>query len=129
MNNKEIVIKFFEEGYTNKNYDYVMQCMAENYTDYSPAAARSNKDAVDILKLVSKQFSDLKVTVLDAVAEGDMVATRVFYEGVHTGVCMGIAPTGRKIFFEALENFRLENGIIVESWGYWPDLEIMQKLS
>jgi hypothetical protein len=26
--------------------------------------------------------------------------------------------------FEALENFRLEDGKIVESWGYWPDKEI-----
>lgn len=129
MTNKEIVIKFFEDGYTNKNYDYVMECMADDYFDHSPAAARSNKDAVGILKLVAQQFSDLKVTVLDAFGEGDMVATRVFYEGVHTGECMGIAPTGRKITFEGLENFRLENGIIVESWGYWPDLEIKQKLS
>lgn len=128
MTNKEIVIKFFEDGYTNKNYGYVMECMAENYIDHSPAAARSNKDAVGILKIVAGQFSDLKVTVLDAFAEGDMVATRVLYEGVHTGECMGVAPTGRKITFEALENFRLEQGVIVESWGYWPDLEIKNKL-
>ncbi len=128
MTNKEIVIKFFEDGYTNKNYGYVMECIAENYIDHSPAAARSNKDAVGILKIVTGQFSDLKVTVLDAFAEGDMVATRVLYEGVHTGECMGVAPTGRKITFEALENFRLEQGVIVESWGYWPDLEIKNKL-
>ena len=128
MTNKEIVIKFFEDGYTNKNYGYVMECMAENYIDHSPAAARSNKDAVGILKIVAGQFSDLKVTVLDAFAEGDMVATRVLYEGVHTGECMGVAPTGRRITFEALENFRLEQGVIVESWGYWPDLEIKNKL-
>ena len=128
MTNKEIVIKFFEDGYTNKNYGYVMECMAENYIDHSPAAARSNKDAVGILKIVAGQFSDLKVTVLDAFAEGDMVATRVLYEGVHTGECMGVAPTGRRITFEALENFRLEPGVIVESWGYWPDLEIKNKL-
>ena len=36
--------------------------------------------------------------------------------------------TGRHITFEALENFRVENAKIVESWGYWPDREIEQKL-
>ena len=57
-----------------------------------------------------------------------MVATRVLYDGVHTGECMGIAPTGKRINFEALENFKVEDGKIVESWGYWPDKEIEEKL-
>ena len=129
MSEKEIVVKFFEDGYTNKNYDFVMNCMAENYIDNSPANARSNKDAVGILKIVAGQFSDLKVTVIDAIAEGDMVATRVLYEGIHTGECMGIAPTGKRITFEGLENFKVVKGKIVESWGYWPDKEIESKLS
>ena len=29
---------------------------------------------------------------------------------------------------EALENFRVADGKIVESWGYWPDKEIETKL-
>lgn len=129
MSEKDIVVKFFEDGYTNQNYDFVMNCMAENYIDNSPANARSNKDAVGILKIVAGQFSDLKVTVIDAIAEGDMVATRVLYEGIHTGECMGIAPTGKRITFEGLENFKVVKGKIVESWGYWPDKEIESKLS
>ena len=128
LDNREIVIRFFDEGYTNKNYDYIMQHVAEDYYDHSPAGARSNKAAVEILKIVAQQFSDLKITVLDAFSQGNMVATRVLYEGVHTGECMGIAPTGKRVCFEALENFRLEDGKIVESWGYWPDKEIEQIL-
>ncbi|MGN1457755.1 MAG: GNAT family N-acetyltransferase [Acutalibacteraceae bacterium] len=125
---KDIVVKFFEDGYTNNNYDFVMTCMAENYIDHSPAAARSNADAVGILKIVAEQFSDLTVKVLDVFAEAGMVATRVLYDGVHTGTCMGISATGKHITFEALENFKVENGKITESWGYWPDKEIEQKL-
>jgi len=129
MSPSEIVVRFFEDGYTNKNYDYVMECIADDYIDHSPAGARSNADAVGILKIVADQFSDLKVTVLDAVASGDMVATRVLFQGTHTGECMGIAPTGKRIEFEALENFKVVNGKIVESWGYWPDMEIQRKLT
>lgn len=125
---KDIVVKFFEDGYTNRNYDFIMNCVAENYIDNSPAAARSNADAVGILKIVAGQFSDLKVNVLDAFADGNMVATRVLYDGIHTGTCMGIPATGKHITFEALENFKVEKGKITESWGYWPDKEIEQKL-
>ena len=128
MENKEIVIRFFEEGYTKKQYAYIMECVSEDYVDHSPAGARSNADAVNILKIVAQQFSDLTVTMLDVFAEGDMVATRILYDGIHTGTCMGIPATGKHITFEELENFKVENGKIVESWGYWPDKEIEEKL-
>lgn len=125
---KDIVVKFFEDGYTNKNYDFVMTCVAENYIDHSPASARSNADAVGILKIVAHQLSNLTVKVLNVFAEGGMVATRVLYDGIHSGTCMGIPATGKHITFEALENFKVEKGKITESWGYWPDKEIEQKL-
>ena len=125
---KEIVVNFFEDGYTHHNYDYIMTCVAEDYIDNSPAAARSNADAVGILKIVAGQFSNMTVKVLDVFAEGGMVATRILYDGIHTGNCMGIPATGKHITFEALENFKVENGKITESWGYWPDKEIEQKL-
>lgn len=125
---KDIVVKFFEDGYTNQNYDFVMTCVAENYIDHSPASARSNADAVGILKIVAHQFSNLTVKVLNVFAEGGMVAARVLYDGIHSGTCMGIPATGKHITFEALENFKVEKGKITESWGYWPDKEIEQKL-
>ena len=56
------------------------------------------------------------------------VATRVLFKGIHSGVYMGISATGKKIYFEALENFKVVGGKIVESWGYWPDKEIEEKL-
>ena len=126
---KEIVVKFFEDGYTNHNYDFIMNSVSDTYIDHSPAGARSNRDAVGILKIVAGQFSNLTVKVLDVFAEGNMVASRVLYDGIHSGTCMGVPATGKRIIFEALENFRIEKGKIVESWGYWPDKDIEQKLN
>ena len=128
MNDKELVTRFFVEGYTNKNYEFIMECLAEDYFDHSPAAARSNADAVEILKIVAGQFSELKVEMADIFAENGMVATRVLYDGIHTGTCMGIPATGKKIRFESLENFKVTDGKITESWGYWPDKQIEQLL-
>lgn len=122
MTPKELVIRFFEDGYTNQNYVFIMSCVSENYIDHSPAGARSNADAVGILRIVAGQYTNFKAEVLDAFAEGCMVATRVRFDGVHH-------ETGRHITFEALEHFKVENGQIVESWGYWPDKEIEQKLT
>ena len=126
---KNVVKTFFEQGYEAHNYEYVMDCVATDYVDHSPASARSNADAVNILKIVEGQFSDLKITILDLFAEGDMVATRIRFEGTHSGTCQGVPATGRHISFEALENFRVVDGRIVESWGYWPDDDIRRQLA
>ena len=45
MDNKELVVRFFEDGYTNHNYDFIMECVSEQYIDHSPAGARSNADS------------------------------------------------------------------------------------
>lgn len=101
MTNSEIVCRFFKEGYERKNYELVMDFIADDYIDHSPAGARGNAQAAEILKAVANQFSDLSVQILDVFADGEMVATRVLYQGVHSGTCMGIAATGRKLSFEA----------------------------
>ena len=128
MTDKEIVSNFFIEGYVNKHYDFIMEYVSESYIDHSPAGARSNKDAVSILKIVAEMFDKLNIEIMDIFAENGMVATRVRYDAIHTGICMGISPTGKHISFEGLEHFKVENGKIVESWGYWPDKEIEQML-
>ena len=124
MNDKELVIRFFVEGYENKNFDFVLEHVSERYIDHSPAGARSNQDAVGILTDVSETLGDMRIRVEDIFAENGMVATRIRFDAVHIGTYAGIAATGRHFTFEALENFKVAGGKIIESWGYWPDKEI-----
>ena len=128
MTNVQIVARFFQEGYENKNYELVRSYLSEDYMDHSPAGARGSAQAVEILKIVASQLSGLSVKMLDVFADGDRVAARVRFEGVHTGAMMGIPATGKRISFEALEHFRVEGGRIVESWGCWPDKAIEDML-
>lgn len=77
---------------------------------------------------MADQFHELKAEVEDVFGENNMVAVRVSFEGIHSGMCMGVPATGKNICFEALEYFMVDNGKIVESWGYWPDKDIEQQL-
>ena len=116
--NAQLIINFFKDGYQYKNFDKVFDYMVENYIDISPAAARSNKEVVKILKS----------EILDLTCEKDMVAARIWYKVKHIGTFNNIPATGKTITFEALENFKVVNGKIVESWGSWPDKGIEIKL-
>ena len=126
--NADLVTAFFKDGYENKNFDKVLTYMAKGYYDHSPASARSNVDAVNILKMVEKMYSNVTVEMLDLTCQNNMVAARMKFRMVHSGEVSGIPATGKTITFEALENFKVVNGIIVESWGYWPDKQIEEQL-
>ena len=129
MTNKKLVTGFFMEGYVHHNYDFLMKNMASDYLDHSPCAAKSNQECVDVLKNTEKMFSDMQVDILDLIEENEKVAVRAYFTGTHIGEAFGTAPTGKRISFEALEIFRIENGLIVESWGYWPDTYIKELLN
>lgn len=126
--NKKIVTDFFLEAYNIKNYEYVMKYFSNDYIDHSPANARSNKQAVVILKIVHTMFPDIHVKIEDAIEEKDLVSVRVKFRGTQKGMFMNLEATNKTITWEALENFRLRDGIIIESWGFWPDLDMYKAL-
>lgn len=129
MTNKELVFGFFTEGYVNHNYDFLMKNMAADYFDNSPCAARTNQECVNILKGTEKTFTDMEVEILDLIEEDNKVAVRARFTATHSAEAYGIPATGKRITFEALEIFRMENGLIAESWGYWPDMSIQETLA
>ena len=60
---------------------------------------------------------DLHATEQDIVAAGDTVAVRYVVEATHEGNLLGIAPTGRRVRWDAFDIYRLADGMIVEEWA------------
>jgi steroid delta-isomerase-like uncharacterized protein len=124
---KQVVIEFFSI-YTSREYDKIPALIDSDYVDNSPAQARSPSDVINILKLVSDIFPDLSCEILDIFGENGDVAVRLAFSGTHSGTYAGIPASGKVIFWEALENFRVNNDKIIESWGYWPDSEMIKQM-
>jgi len=84
---------------------------------------------VEFLAGFVEGFPDLRLTVEDAVGDGDLVAQRIHFEGTHTGVFQGLPPTGKKVAFEGLElNRHGEDGRVVEHWFQLDALSLLQAL-
>ena len=52
-----------------------------------------------------------------SLAQGDLAAASFVYEGVHSAVYYGVAPTGRRLRFTSCDIFRVRDGRIAEHWG------------
>jgi steroid delta-isomerase-like uncharacterized protein len=73
-------------------------------------------------------FSDLQMTVEDQFAEGDKVVTRWTAVGTQDGDLPALPASGRSSTVTGITIDRIEGGKIVESWGNWDTLGMMQQL-
>lgn len=73
-------------------------------------------------------FPDLKVSVVDMIAEDDKVVARLLFKGTQKGPFMGILLTGKKVEWEAMRIWRLAKGKIVETWAVRDRLDVRQQL-
>jgi steroid delta-isomerase-like uncharacterized protein len=125
--NKKVVANFFEI-YNNKDYEAMYCYFVPNYFDHGIATVRSIEAAIAILQSVHQSFPDIQVTIDDLIEENNKVTFRGRFTGTHLGEFQGFPPTGKRIEFEALEIFKLENQKITESWGYWPLSDILSQI-
>ncbi len=104
----------------------------QDYVAYAPAslepAPLDGEAWTRFLGGFVEGFPDLRIRVEDAVAEGDLVAQRVHFEGTHTGVFQGLPPTHRKVSFSGLELNRFVDGRVAEHWFQLDSLTLLQQL-
>ena len=66
-------------------------------------------------------LSELTGNVEDTVVEGNKVAARMTWRGVHTGPFLGLPATRKTLKVASIQILRFEDGRAVEWWGV-PDL-------
>ena len=82
----------------------------------------------EMLEMFFAGFPDLKVTLNQVIAEGDLVAGAMTTEGTQTGVFMGIPASDKKISITEMHMVRVADGKVVEHWGVTDAMGMMQQL-
>lgn len=108
---KEIARRFVIEPWEQGNVDVIDEFCAPSYTVGQDGDLHQLKDA--ILK-TRTSFKNLKVTIHDMAAEGDLVAYRWTMTGIFEKAFNGVAPTGEEASNTGITILRFENGKIVE---------------
>jgi predicted ester cyclase len=73
-------------------------------------------------------FSEIRVTVDELVAEGEMVVARWTAHGRNTGDLLGLPPTGRDTVTTGIDFLRIAGGKVVEGWVSWDTLSLIEQL-
>jgi steroid delta-isomerase-like uncharacterized protein len=108
--------------------DEVVAPDAVDHDPYNPHAQEGLEGAKRTIAMYREAFPDLSFEIEDQIAEGDKVVTRWTGTGTHEGALMGVEPTGTRSSTTGIAIDRIEDGKIVESWGNWDTLGLMQSI-
>ncbi len=127
---KETVRRFVEEYQTGADERALERFMHPDVVDHSrPTGVAPGAEGVrqqfDALRAA---FADFRATILDQIAEEDMVVTRKVFTGTHRGAFQGIEPTGRPVEIQVFDIVRVADGKIVEHWNCVDRLGLLAQL-
>jgi len=112
--NKAVVRRLYE-AFDRRNFGLLDKSIAPDYIDH-PRQFRGLETYKQHLTMFFKSFPDSHETIEDIIAEGDKVWAHIKGTGTHKGEFRGLAPTGKKITWEAVSIWRIVDGKIVEMW-------------
>ena len=128
--NKAIARRGYE-AINQNNLDALDEVVAPDITDHDPAPGQAPglEGVKQWFSSMHTAFPDFRMNVEDMIAEGDKVVARVRLSGTHQGEFMGIDATGNRVTITGIDILRVNaDGKIVEHWGNFDDLGMMQQL-
>jgi len=128
--NKAIMKRFWDELFTQGNTKVADEIVGPNYLnhDSAPGEQLGRAGLAAFVAQMHSAFPDGRFDVEQFVVEGDTVATRWRATGTHRGEFMGIPATGKTVNITGIAIHRIADGLIVESWGNWDTLGLLQQL-
>jgi steroid delta-isomerase-like uncharacterized protein len=130
--NKTLVHRYWEQVWNQGNLAVVDELIATDFDGHpapsDPDFGRGPEGQKQFIRMYRTAFPDLRMTIEDMTAEGDRVAVRWTARGTQTGEMMGMPATGKHATVTGMFLNRLASGKIVEGWGNFDALGMLQQL-
>lgn len=126
--NKDLVRRHLEEAVSQGRPEVWSDIMAEDFVVHHPLVEPGRDNYAAALAVLRTGFPDMRVELLDLVAEGDRVVVRYIERGTHTGDFLGLRPTGRSYAKHGFALYRVADGRLAECWLQEDDQGYQQQL-
>ncbi len=129
--NKAIIRRLYEEVWNKRKLEVISEIISPSHALHGPNVAGSavGPEAYkrQLLAFLAG-YSDLHFTVEDVITENDKVVACWTFSGTHRGDYMGIPATNKKVSMDGITIHHLAGGKIMDSYGNWDLLGMMQQL-
>ncbi len=127
--NKELVTRFVEDVFNGGNTRLLAEMISPEHVSHLPNGDHYGPEGVRIdIASFRAAFPDLRLTILDLVAEYDRVVYRFVADGTQEGPFMGIAPTGKRVKVDGIVLDHVRDGKTIERWVQYDGLSLLRQL-
>ncbi|KQW64951.1 ester cyclase [Variovorax sp. Root411] len=128
--NKELVRQFYD-AIQKEDYDAVAKLCHKDFVFYHQVNTPiyGAEGFVESEKKNFDSFRGFKFPIEALLAEGDQVAVYLTFEGTHTGVNMGIQPTGNRVKFSLMMLLKIAEDKIIEKRAHFDVMDIRRQLT
>ena len=128
--NKEKERRIVEEVINRGKMGVLEECLAEDFVYHGPGGVevRGIEGYKQFTAVLRNAYPDIRVTIEDILAEGDLVATRTFCTFTFTGKAGPDNPVGRRVSMTGSILDRFKDGEIAETWEQYDRLDLYQQL-
>lgn len=127
--NKALVRRLFEQGMNDRKAEIFDECIAPNFVNHDlPGPTPGPEGFFESFRIFVTAFPDLHVHLGEVLASDDKVITRSHWTGTHQGEFMGVPASGASVEVKFIDIWRIENGLIAESWVRMDLLGLMQQV-
>jgi steroid delta-isomerase-like uncharacterized protein len=113
------------------DFTVVDEVISDDFVDHElvPGIEQSKAGVRQLFEMFHTAFEGASFEIDSMIGEGDTVVAMCRMTGVHKAEFMGIAPSGQTINVGVADEFRFEDGKVVEHWGVMDSGALMQQLT
>lgn len=129
--NRELVRRLNEEFHNqDRIHEVIAERFAPDFVNHSaPPGQPPTREGNELFSMAFRQaFPDYQVIIHDVIVEGDKVVTRKTFSGTHRAEWMGVPASGRQVSFGGIDIVRIAGGKVVEHWGEFNMLGLLQQI-
>ena len=109
--------------------DYVQAMSGQSKTEALLDRYITDPGLKEHIRQAEAAFPSYQVIVNQSVVDGDLVACRMTFTGVHKGEFAGVPPTGRTASSDFMIFYRFEDGRIAEHWIQMDMSDVVRQLT
>lgn len=128
--NKVLLRRFLTEVWNGGRLDLIDELVDPDYVSHVVHAPpiRNREELKRWVSGVRTAFPDIRFMIEDLLSDDDKTILRWTAEARHGGEFLGVAGTGKRVVCRGICISRFVGGKIVEEWGEWDTLRLMEQI-
>jgi len=125
----EVFARVIEEGFNSGNLPELDRLFHPQFVEHQRGFPTPDLGGLKKgIASLRRSIPDLRLRIVDSIAEDDKVCFRLEGTGTHQGQIGPLPATGTALTLSVIDICRFEDGVIVEHWGIPDQMGIMEQI-